>query len=296
MTWLDGEPFEAVRAWPEPERRQVALILLRLFLESAFLWRFLHADPHPGNFRFLRDRGIVRVGVLDFGCVTALGADRARTLSRLVGEGPSLSFDRVLADYLSLGFNADLLEPMAHLLPAVNRLIFEPFATEGPFSLSDWRLNERIGSLLGQLRWNLRFAGPPDLILLLRAYLGLIRYVRALRVDVDWSEAWDATVGRSGPAAVPAPCPAPAANHRDAIARHLRVAVSDGGRSRVDLTFRAAAAESLPDLIPDDLAEKLRDRRLDVRGIADAAVAGGFAPGELFRLAEGSKLVRVWLE
>ena len=50
---------------------------------------------------------------------------------------------------------------MAHLLPALNRLVFEPFVTEGPFSLSAWRLSERVESLLGPFRWNFRFAGRP---------------------------------------------------------------------------------------------------------------------------------------
>ncbi len=194
MSWVDGEPFEAVRAWTEPERRQVALILVRLFLESGFAWRTLHADPHPGNYRFVRDGAGIRVGLLDFGCVATLGEDRAQAMARLIRGASSSSVDQILEDYLALGFNPDLLEPMAHLLPALNRTVFEPFITEGPFWLSAWRLNERIESLLGPLRWNFRFAGPADLILVLRAYLGLIRYVRALGVDVDWSEVWRSTV------------------------------------------------------------------------------------------------------
>jgi hypothetical protein len=85
-------------------------------------------------------------------------------------------------------------------------------------------------------------------------------------------------------------------DNREVLSRHLRVAVWEGGRARVDLTFKAALAGSLPDLIPDELGEKLRELRVDVRRIAEEAVASRFAPGELFRMAEGSKLVRVWLE
>jgi hypothetical protein len=80
------------------------------------------------------------------------------------------------------------------------------------------------------------------------------------------------------------------------LSRHLRVAVWEAGQVRVDLTFKAVLAESLPDLIPDELGEKLRARGLDVQRIADHAAGSLFAPGELFQLAEESKLVRVWLE
>jgi predicted unusual protein kinase regulating ubiquinone biosynthesis (AarF/ABC1/UbiB family) len=296
MTWLDGERFDAVRTWPEEHRRQAALVLLRLFLTSGFAWRFLHADPHPGNYRFLRDSNGIRVGVLDFGCVVPLSDDRAQSLVRLVEGASASSADQVLADYLTLGFNADLLEPMAHLLPALNQVVFEPFVTEGPFSLSAWRLSERVESLLGPFRWNFRFAGPAELIFVVRAYLGLLRYLQALRVDIDWREVWRKSV-RPGPdAAVPAAGRKPAHDGREVLSHHLRVAVWESGQARVNLTFKAILAASLPDLIPDELGEKLRARGLDVQRIADEAAERRFAPGELFLLTEGSKLVRVWLE
>jgi predicted unusual protein kinase regulating ubiquinone biosynthesis (AarF/ABC1/UbiB family) len=296
MTWLEGEPFEAVRTWPERDRRQVAHALLRLFLTSGFAWRFLHADPHPGNYRFLRDGNGVRVGILDFGCIVPLDEDHAQPLFRLVEGASSSSVDHVLADYLSLGFNPDLLEPIAHLLPALNQVVFEPFRTEGLFSLSDWRLSERVESLLGSFRWNFRFAGPAGLIFVVRAYLGLVRYMQALRVDVNWMEVWRTSVGQGRAPAGPLAGKPAAAGGREVLSRHLRVAVWEAGQVRVDLTFKAVLAESLPDLIPDELGEKLRARGLDVQRIADHAAGRLFAPGELFQLAEESKLVRVWLE
>jgi predicted unusual protein kinase regulating ubiquinone biosynthesis (AarF/ABC1/UbiB family) len=296
MTWLEGEPFDAVRTWPEEDRRQAALILLRLFLKSGFAWRFLHADPHPGNYRFLRDCTGIRVGVLDFGCVVPLSEDCAQSFVRLVEGARSSSADQVLGDYLTLGFNRDLLEPMAHLLPALNRLMFEPFVTEGAFSLSAWRLSERVESLLGPFRWNFRFAGPAELIFVVRAYLGLLRYLQALGVDLDWSEVWRTAVGPGREAAAPAAGQKPPADGREVLSHHLRVAVWEAGQARVNLTFKAVLAASLPDLIPDELTQKLQVRGLDVQRIADEVALRRFAPGELFRLAEGSKLVRVWLD
>jgi hypothetical protein len=134
------------------------------------------------------------------------------------------------------------------------------------------------------------------LIFVVRAYLGLIRYMEALRVDLDWSEVWRRSVGPALQARGPAAGKQPAARSRELLSRHLRVAVWEAGQVRVDLTFKAVLALSLRDLIPDELGEKLRARGLDVEGIADEAAERRLAPGELFRLAEESKLVRVWLE
>jgi hypothetical protein len=233
--------------------------------------------------------------LLDFGCVVELSQDRAQTLVRLVQRAMSACAQEVLADYLALGFNPDLLEPMSHLLPALNRIIFEPFIAQGPFTFSQWRLGERVEKLLGSFRWNFRFAGPAGLIFLVRAYLGLIRYLHALKLDVDCSRVWRESVGPALQTAPPPPVcePDPA---RPVLSRHLRVAVWDKGVARVNLTFKAILAESLADLIPDELGERLVARGLDVQRIASEAALRRFAPGELFHLEEASKLVKVWLE
>ena len=81
-----------------------------------------------------------------------------------------------------------------------------------------------------------------------------------------------------------------------ARSKYSRVSVRENGQARVDLTFRAVLAASLPDLIPPGLEEKLQALEVDVRRIAVKAVEREFAPGELFQLTDGSKQVRVWLE
>ncbi len=295
MTWLEGETLESACRWPEQDRRAAAGFLLRLFLTSCFTWRFLHADPHPGNYRFLRGPDGVRIGLLDFGCVLPVDEPTAQSLAFLVeAAGGTAEQHEVLAAYRALGFNAELLQPLAHLLPGLNAILFEPFATPGPFALDAWKLGERVEALLGPFRWNFRCAGPARLIFLVRAYLGLIRYQHALNVAIDWSEAWRQTV-----ASVPPPrpqSPPPAQEQRTILSRHLRVRVQEAGHVRVDLTFRAILAESLPDLVPPELHEQLHARNIDVQRIAADAANQQFAPGELFQLTEGARQVRVWLE
>ena len=237
MTWLEGEPFEAVRTWPERDRRQAARALLRLFLTSGFAWRFLHADPHPGNYRFLRDGNGVRVGVLDFGCVVPLEEDRAQSLVRLVQGASSSSVDQRPGGLSDAGVQPGPAGANGPLAPRAQPGRVRAVRTEGPFSLSDWRLSERVESLLGPFRWNFRFAGPAGLIFVVRAYLGLIRYMQALRVDLDWSEVWRSSVGpgRPQPPARPA---AQARRARPAAARCCRATCAwpSGRRARSALT------------------------------------------------------------
>jgi predicted unusual protein kinase regulating ubiquinone biosynthesis (AarF/ABC1/UbiB family) len=324
MTWVDGDSLEAARHWPEEDRWQAATALLRLFLGSCFTWRLLHADPHPGNYRFQRTEHGVRIGLLDFGCVESLDESTGQVLVGLIEQarqsaGAEGEPDRVLALYTALGFNPDLLQPMAHLLPDLNRILFEPFTSDAPFCLSSWNLSQRVEKVLGSMRWNFRVAGPARLIFVVRAYLGLLRYLDALGVPLVWQEVWRevaltspllflASRERERPEGEGRDCSKveegrlgnpTGTSHKEEKAvrsRHLRVRIEEAGQVRVDLTFNAVVVERLADLIPEDLTDKLKDRCLDVSEIAADAVRRQFAPGELFQLTEGSKQVRVWLE
>jgi len=75
----------------------------------------------------------------------------------------------------------------------------------------------------------------------------------------------------------------------------LHIQVNEGGQSRVALTFGAGATDNLPDLVPLELRDKLRQRSIDLSAIAADARRRDYAPGELFALEDGGKTVRVWL-
>lgn len=67
--WLDGTPLsQVIEEGTQEARDQVALQLVRFSFSSPTRCGYLHADPHPGNFRVTADG---RLGVLDFGAVTA---------------------------------------------------------------------------------------------------------------------------------------------------------------------------------------------------------------------------------
>ena len=80
MDRLPGVPLDTFLESADRASRQAAgETLAELYYRSAFQHRFLHADPHPGNFLFEPDG---TVGLLDFGCVKRLDeyfmADYAR--------------------------------------------------------------------------------------------------------------------------------------------------------------------------------------------------------------------------
>jgi hypothetical protein len=76
----------------------------------------------------------------------------------------------------------------------------------------------------------------------------------------------------------------------------LRIAVTEHTETHIDMSFAASVTELLPRLVPSALRRKLVRRSIDLPAIAAEACARGLLPGELFRLQDGPKLVRAWLE
>ncbi|MGA8222930.1 MAG: AarF/ABC1/UbiB kinase family protein [Candidatus Acidiferrales bacterium] len=297
MTWLDESNFSKARRWPLDERAQVGATLVSVFFASVFSACLLHADPHPGNYRFQHGLRGVTVGVLDFGCVKSLAPETSKALLALIADTIAGRLQgnaaRARLRFEALGFQPLLLAPMQHLLPELCEILFEPFLRDQPFDMKTWRLGARVEKVVGDFRWNSRIAGPPTLIYFMRAYQGLVQYVSALEAPVNWRAAYE----QAGNPQAEEPIPwAEAHASKPAKSEFLRVRVSREGRTRAELTFPVAAAEDLCDLIPPEVEPKLAARHIDVLGISQSAIAEGFPPGELFSLREGEDNFRVWLE
>lgn len=299
MSWVPGDRVQAARRWPDTARHEAALVLLRLFLRGSFVWRELHADPHAGNIRFARQDDGVRVGVIDFGCVKTLSAAESDALRRLAQDGADLTDGEFLDTYVALGFDPRLLAPMAGRLRAVTAVLFEPFHARGPFDTRHWDVSARLAEVLGDDRWNFRFAGPASLLFVIRAFQGLVQYLRAFEATLDWRRELLAI-------------PRDAASRRPRVDRphahdssgdsmvmltsNLRLLVERNGETVVRLAYPASAAAHLADLVPSDLAERLRARGISLARLAESTVAAGFPPGDLFQLSDDSSKVRVWLD
>ncbi|MEU9129052.1 AarF/ABC1/UbiB kinase family protein [Kitasatospora sp. NPDC048540] len=130
--WMDGTPLaEVIAKGTQEERDRAGRLLARFLFAGPSRTGLLHADPHPGNFRLLKDDGPIerwRLGVLDFGTVDrlpgglptpigdslrmALAGDAAGVLEMLREEGfvkPSVELDPdAVLDYL-----LPIIEPAA---------------------------------------------------------------------------------------------------------------------------------------------------------------------------------------
>ena len=313
-TWLQGESLAAARLWSAPGRAVLSASLVELFFTGVFEWGLLHADPHPGNYRFLRREGRPTVGLLDFGCVKHVPPPIQAAIRGLVDDAVTGTpdADSIRARFTQMGFDPPVLARLAAKLPAVGAALTTPFTTPGKFDVAQWHLRERLGEALGDDRMTFRTAGPPEMIFILRAFQGLLHYLKILDAPVDWADAAGvatglraggqrdfsaqpagtdpsrkATAGRPPAATLPPSTPM--------LSDTLHISVVENGTIKVALTFGAGATDNLPDLVPHELRSRLAERAINLVTIAADAKRRLYAPGELFSIADGAKRVRVWL-
>lgn len=308
MTWVTGEPLARVRDAAFAHREHFAHTLLRLFLHGLFRWRRLHADPHPGNVRFETGPSGPRVGLLDFGCVHEVGAEWAGGWASVVEAfaGGTPSGRDLFPGLRAMGFDVDRLEPLADRVGEVMRVLVEPFLATGPWDPGRWRLGDRLAAILGEHRMTFRTAGPPSLVFVLRAFQGVLQYLKALGVPVRWRDLWlEVRPGleRRDPGTARISADQSGGGHPGAstpvgprAARHLCLRAQEAGRTVVDLRLPAAALDTVADVMPSEVIRRLAARGISVGDMARRALAAGCPPGELFADRYGAREVVVWLE
>lgn len=201
MTWLEGEKLDvAALALPLAARTAIAEHMATTWIDLFFGERWLHGDPHPGNFLLLAAAPEPRIGVLDFGATKRLPAaltDGVMQIFARLWEGDERG---VLAVMTRLGFGergaAEKVDPA--LLGEYLRLVLAPFLQRGPFDYASWKPHRAIKSktLRHPSLWKL--APPHDLLPVLRVASGLKGLFGKLGVSLDVRRILEDTRARLG--------------------------------------------------------------------------------------------------
>ncbi len=297
--WEDGEHWNQVRhQWSEPAKRKLANGLVQFFHDGLFRHGQVHADWHPGNLRFRLDGEQVQIVVYDFGCVYRPTMETRLALLRLI-RATQAGNESPLPLFLKLGFDRDNLAPLADKLPALCRVLLEPYGAEYVYDANDWRLGERVSDILGNDRWNFRIAGPADLVFLLRAFFGLKYYLCGLGVGTSWSRVMQPLLAEFQSQLNSLSLPAQDETSADfsSLAKYLRTRVTENGKVKVQLSQSASAIDRLDELIDDELRRRIeKTSGQTLRQMVSSVRQRGYRPGVVFEHKEAAKEIRVWLD
>jgi hypothetical protein len=299
QSWEDGQPLREAAGWPLADRLRLGQTALRTFFVSLFAVGEVHADPHPGNLRCRRNaEGRPELVLYDYGCTLRLDERRRAALLRLLLVGREGDDGAVAPALVALGFDPGRLLPIAAEAAALCRLLLEPWMEDRPFDPTAWRVGERSEALLGELRWWFRAAAPPDLLLFVRAFFGLVRQIELLQVRLPW---WPVLAECLGPERLAAAraleldaAPEPSATDRGA--RRLRVEVREEGRELFVTALPAIKVLRLERQVPAVVRERLARGGVRLGALVREVRRRGIVPQKLFTACVEGRIYRVWLE
>src|SRR5690554_14084 len=152
--------------------RRGAGIVLKMVLEDGLF----HADPHPGNIFYLDDG---RIGLIDFGMVGRVGERRRQQVAQLL-HGMVTQDPEAVADILLDWTDGDADVEEGRLQTDVDALVDQYRGVP----LKELRMGQMLLDVSAMLRRN-RLTLPPDLALMIKAFLTLEGLGRRLDPDFD---------------------------------------------------------------------------------------------------------------
>jgi predicted unusual protein kinase regulating ubiquinone biosynthesis (AarF/ABC1/UbiB family) len=184
MSYLEGEPIEALASHPAEVRDRIASQLLELALRELFEWGLVQTDPNFSNYRY--DAVSERIQLLDFGAVRSYPYDRRQALQNLL-QACLAEDERLMSETAeSVGYLTPE-DPPAYReqVIALLYLVCEPLR-HSQYQFGDNDLVNRISQNLIEMRLQGQYGRlpPPEVLFLHRKLGGLYLLLAKLKATL----------------------------------------------------------------------------------------------------------------
>ena len=187
--WLEGTPLSKVIAdGTQDERNNAGIRLARFHFTAPMRAGLLHADPHPGNFRVLKDG---RLGVLDFGACNRLPNGFPEPFKRLLKNALEGDAIALYNGFKEDGFILSDVEVSPELVLDYLLPLVEPLRTDYFAYSRDWLRTQsvRVGdprNPTAKIGFQLNL--PPEYVLIHRVTLGTTGIFCQLRAEGNFRD------------------------------------------------------------------------------------------------------------
>ena len=187
--WLEGTPLSKVIAdGTQEERNNAGIRLARFHFTAPIRAGLLHADPHPGNFRVLKDG---RLGVLDFGACNRLPNGFPEPFKRLLRNALEGDAIALYNGFKEDGFILSDVEVSPELVLDYLLPLVEPLRTDYFAYSRDWLRTQsvRVGdprNPTAKIGFQLNL--PPEYVLIHRVTLGTTGIFCQLRAEGNFRD------------------------------------------------------------------------------------------------------------
>ncbi len=280
-----------------------AEMMTGMLARAIFQAHTIHCDLNPGNygFRMSDESGSTSLVLYDFGSMLRLSNEQVKNIARMIARARGEIDDDWMALLGTMGFDTKKLDPLSSRLHQLMPALLEPFRARGKFDPASWHPGRMTDAIAGSDKWWLRTAGPPWFLYLMRTVQGWHHGLKLIGEPVDSRRIFEEMMAPALASSTPARTREKTGTDTAAkdvpwISSHLRVRVSEGTVTVVDLELPAAAVDNLPDLVPEDVAVRIGAQGLDLRRMATELTAARAPRGVVFEATHGTRHYRVWLD
>lgn len=165
-------------------KQRAGMNLARAFVRMQYVFRGMHADPHPGNYLFTPEG---KVGLLDFGCARFFDLDFMATYG-------DIGLAAIDGDRETAMLGAQRLGALARRDPGAEDAVWEFIQAIGrPFMGGSFTfggpeddIQDRITAVVPKLLAQPDARSPRELVFLHRGLAGLHTLARQLKVSHEW--------------------------------------------------------------------------------------------------------------
>jgi len=188
------------RTASQADRDAAGATIGRFMFRALFVYGYLYADPHPGNYRFL---GGGNVAFLDFGCTKQLPAELVAGMKRYLNALKDADWDefyRACAEVL--GYDPDDKDGWK-LYTEYTKMVTKPLTFDGPFRHTTAAARENVAFLVRNGRHIVFKEGdslpnlpkpihmPHELTFVNRLQWGLASVLGGLEAEANWRRMTD---------------------------------------------------------------------------------------------------------
>ena len=136
MTFVGGEPIEALVDAPQDVRDRAMTVLIELVLRELFEFGTMQTDPNFANYQWQADTG--RLVLLDFGATRPIPAATSAAYRALIVAGLAHDRERIREIAVATGFlGAAAVETHRAAVDRIIAAIDDAMARPGPFDFAD---------------------------------------------------------------------------------------------------------------------------------------------------------------
>lgn len=295
-----GFSLEQGLSLAKSQRQAMGRVLLKHYFHMLFRHGIVHSDPNPANFAF-RGSDDISLIIYDFGSVLKIPDEVRLTLLRIILALQNREALDPAACLVGLGFDRDKLNDLRPNLPALWHILLDPFTTDAPYNVRDWRISERFSAQVGDLKWWFRSAAPPGLIFLMRTLHGMMSMLEKLDAQLPWKFFLEQTCSDLFDSAGQLTFDKISGDEKsrpgfDGLSKYLKIYVVKANGNKVELTMPSRVIENLADVIDPPVMESIKRQNIDLDQIKKRVEKSGFAPQKVFDMKDSERSVKVWLE